>query len=62
MGRGTGRRTTGTDSAGGQGAVALSPMDVTQFAAVDAARAARVLSEVRSARLSGGQAPVAPRR
>nr|WP_202559088.1 GAF domain-containing protein [Streptomyces sp. SID5789] len=36
-------------------------MDVTQFAAVDAARAARMLSEVRSARLSGGQAPVAPR-
>ncbi|MFC8065748.1 GAF domain-containing protein [Streptomyces sp. NPDC057293] len=41
--------------------MALSPMDVTQFAAVDAARAARMLSEVRSARLSGGQAPVAPR-
>ncbi|MFF8571915.1 GAF domain-containing protein [Streptomyces sp. NPDC015408] len=41
--------------------MALSPMDVTQFAAADAARAARMLSEVRSARLSGGQAPVAPR-
>ncbi|MZD57759.1 GAF domain-containing protein [Streptomyces sp. SID5606] len=41
--------------------MALSPMDVTQFAAVDTARAARMLSEVRSARLSGGQAPVAPR-
>ncbi len=41
--------------------MALSPMDVTQFAAVDTARAARVLSEVRSARLSGGRAPVAPR-
>ncbi|MFD4263945.1 GAF domain-containing protein [Streptomyces sp. NPDC058534] len=41
--------------------MALSPMDVTQLAAVDAARAARMLSEVRSARLSGGQAPVAPR-
>ncbi|MFF9044900.1 GAF domain-containing protein [Streptomyces parvulus] len=41
--------------------MALSPMDVTQFAAVDTARAARMLREVRSARLSGGQAPVAPR-
>ncbi|GGY16152.1 GAF domain-containing protein [Streptomyces djakartensis] len=37
-------------------------MDVTQLAAVDSARAARVLSEVRSARLSGRPAPVAPRR
>ncbi|WP_030953071.1 GAF domain-containing protein, partial [Streptomyces sp. NRRL S-481] len=37
-------------------------MDVTQLAAVDTARAARVLSEVRSARLSGQPAPVAPRR
>ncbi|MEG3626896.1 GAF domain-containing protein [Streptomyces poriticola] len=36
-------------------------MDMTQFAAADATRAARVLREVRSARLSGGQAPVAPR-
>ncbi|MFG2680896.1 GAF domain-containing protein [Streptomyces sp. NPDC048392] len=41
--------------------MALSPMIVTQFAAVDVARAARMLSEVRSARLSGGRAPVAPR-
>ncbi|WP_217142115.1 GAF domain-containing protein [Streptomyces sp. AC627_RSS907] len=41
--------------------MALSPMDVTQFAAVDTARAARMLSEVRSARLSGGRVPVAPR-
>ncbi|MFE9702073.1 GAF domain-containing protein [Streptomyces sp. NPDC005930] len=41
--------------------MALSPMDVTQFATVDTARAARMLSEVRSARLSGGRAPIAPR-
>ncbi len=41
--------------------MALSPTDVTQLAAVDSARAARVLSEVRSARLSGQRAPVAPR-
>ncbi|GAA2565754.1 GAF domain-containing protein [Streptomyces lienomycini] len=41
--------------------MALSPMDVAQFATVDTARAARMLSEVRSARLSGGRAPVAPR-
>ncbi|CAM5728194.1 GAF domain-containing protein OS=Streptomyces tendae OX=1932 GN=GUR47_31445 PE=4 SV=1 [Streptomyces tendae] len=41
--------------------MALSPMDVTQFATVDTARAARMLSEVRSARLSGGRAPMAPR-
>lgn len=41
--------------------MALSPTDVTQLAAVDAARAARVLSEVRSATLSGQRAPVAPR-
>jgi hypothetical protein len=41
--------------------VALSPTDVTQLAAVDSARAARVLSEVRSARLAGQRAPVAPR-
>jgi hypothetical protein len=36
-------------------------MDVSQLAAVDTARAARVLSEVRSARLSGRRAPVPPR-
>jgi hypothetical protein len=41
--------------------VALSPTDVTQLAAVDAARAARVLSDVRSATLSGQRTPVAPR-
>ncbi|MFE1049361.1 GAF domain-containing protein [Streptomyces olivaceus] len=41
--------------------MALSPMDVTQFAAADTASAARMLSAVRSARLSGGPAPVAPR-
>lgn len=41
--------------------MALSPRDVTQLAAVDTARAARMLSEVRSARLSGGRAPAAPR-
>ncbi len=41
--------------------MALSPADVTQLAAVDFARAARVLSEVRSATLSGQRAPVAPR-
>ncbi|ANB09276.1 diguanylate cyclase [Streptomyces ambofaciens] len=41
--------------------MALSPMDVTRLAAVDTTRAARMLSEVRSARLSGGRAPVAPR-
>ncbi|MFE9439940.1 GAF domain-containing protein [Streptomyces sp. NPDC006602] len=41
--------------------MALSPTDVTQLAAVDSARAARVLSEVRSATLSGQRAPVAPR-
>ena len=41
--------------------MALSPTDVTQLAVVDAARAARVLSEVRSATLSGQRAPVAPR-
>ncbi|MET7452063.1 GAF domain-containing protein [Streptomyces sp. NPDC005574] len=39
----------------------LSPADVTRLAAVDAAGAARVLSEVRSARLSGRRAPLAPR-
>ncbi|MEU0192706.1 GAF domain-containing protein [Streptomyces afghaniensis] len=37
-------------------------MDVTQLAAGDTTRAARVLSEVRSARLSGQPAPVPPRR
>ncbi|GAA2518803.1 GAF domain-containing protein [Streptomyces levis] len=36
-------------------------MDVTHLAAVDTTRAARVLSEVRSARLSGRRAPVPPR-
>ncbi|GAB2716757.1 GAF domain-containing protein [Streptomyces bullii] len=41
--------------------MALSPMDVTQLAAVDTARAARMLSEVRSATLSGQRAPLAPR-
>lgn len=41
--------------------MALSPTDVTQLAAVDSARAARVLSEVRSATLSGQRGPVAPR-
>lgn len=38
-----------------------SPMDVTQAAAVDVAQAARVLDAVRSARLAGQPAPVAPR-
>lgn len=41
--------------------MAHSPTDVTQIAAVDAARAARMLSEVRSAALSGRRAPLAPR-
>ncbi|MFF8033701.1 GAF domain-containing protein [Streptomyces sp. NPDC016626] len=41
--------------------MALSPMDVTQLAALDTTRAARVLSEVRSAALAGQRAPVAPR-
>ncbi|CAM5396944.1 helix-turn-helix domain-containing protein [Streptomyces violaceorubidus] len=41
--------------------MALSPMDVTRLAAVDTTRAARVLSEVRSAALAGQRAPVAPR-
>ncbi|MFE1249579.1 GAF domain-containing protein [Streptomyces sp. NPDC058735] len=36
-------------------------MDVTQLAAVDTVRAARVLSEIRSARLSGQRSPVPPR-
>ncbi|MFI9819419.1 GAF domain-containing protein [Streptomyces sp. NPDC052013] len=36
-------------------------MDVTHLAAVDATRAARVLDEVRSAKLSGQRAPVPPR-
>ncbi|MEZ3179116.1 GAF domain-containing protein [Streptomyces pimonensis] len=36
-------------------------MDVTQLAAVDTARAARVLDKVRSAALSGQRTPVAPR-
>ncbi|MGW2565124.1 GAF domain-containing protein [Streptomyces sp. NPDC001537] len=37
------------------------PTDVTQLAVVDTARAARVLSEVRAARLSGQRTAVAPR-
>ncbi|MGW0818435.1 GAF domain-containing protein [Streptomyces viridiviolaceus] len=41
--------------------MALSPMDVSQFAAVDTARAARMLSEVRAAKLSGRAGPVAAR-
>jgi len=41
--------------------VPLSPTDVTHLAAVDSVRAARVLSEVRSAKLSGQRAPLAPR-
>ncbi|MFI1568530.1 GAF domain-containing protein [Streptomyces sp. NPDC020490] len=41
--------------------MALSPTDVTQLAAVDAARAARVMNEVRSAAISGQRTPVAPR-
>lgn len=41
--------------------MALSPTDVTQLAAVNSVRAARVLSEVRSATLSGQRTPVAPR-
>lgn len=41
--------------------MALSPMDVTQLAVVDTARAARVLDEVRSAALSGQRMPVTPR-
>ncbi|MDH6699697.1 helix-turn-helix domain-containing protein [Streptomyces sp. MAA16] len=39
----------------------LSASDVERLAAVDTARAARVLREVRSARLAGQRAPVAPR-
>lgn len=41
--------------------MAKSPMNVPQLAAVDAARAARMLSEVREARLAGQRARVAPR-
>ncbi|WP_432135764.1 MULTISPECIES: GAF domain-containing protein [unclassified Streptomyces] len=41
--------------------MAKSPVNVAQLAAVDAARAARVLSEVRDARLAGQRARVAPR-
>ncbi|MGW1744134.1 GAF domain-containing protein [Streptomyces sp. NPDC002092] len=41
--------------------MAHPPTDVTQLAVVDTARAARVLSEVRAARLSGQRTPVAPR-
>ncbi|MFG2353353.1 GAF domain-containing protein [Streptomyces sp. NPDC048521] len=36
-------------------------MNVARLAAVDAAQAARVLSEVREATLAGGRAPIAPR-
>ncbi|MFF7948217.1 GAF domain-containing protein [Streptomyces griseorubiginosus] len=39
----------------------ISPTHVTHLAAVDSARAARVLSEVRSATLSGRPTPLAPR-
>lgn len=39
----------------------MPPMNVPQLAAVDAARAARVLNEMRDARLSGRRARVAPR-
>ncbi|CAL9385702.1 GAF domain-containing protein [Streptomyces sp. enrichment culture] len=41
--------------------MALSPMELTHLAAVDATRAARVLDEVRSATLAGQRAPLAPR-
>ncbi|MFR0356340.1 GAF domain-containing protein [Streptomyces sediminimaris] len=41
--------------------MAPSPTDLTQLALVDTARAARVLSELRSARLSGQRTPIAPR-
>jgi hypothetical protein len=41
--------------------VAHSPMNVQQLAAVDAAQAARVLSEVRDAKLAGRRTRVAPR-
>ncbi|MFG2786402.1 GAF domain-containing protein [Streptomyces sp. NPDC048419] len=41
--------------------MAHPPTDVTQLAMVDTARAARVLSELRTARLSGQRTPVAPR-
>jgi hypothetical protein len=41
--------------------VAHPPTDVTQLAMVDTAQAARVLSEVRTARLSGQRTAVAPR-
>jgi hypothetical protein len=39
----------------------MPPMNVPQLAAVDAARAARVLNEVRDARLAGQRVRVAPR-
>lgn len=41
--------------------MANSPLNVDRLAAVDAARAARVLNEVRDARLAGRRARVAPR-
>jgi hypothetical protein len=45
----------------GEDPVAKAPMDVWRLAAVDAARAARVLSEVRSATLAGQRTRMAPR-
>ncbi|WAZ24907.1 GAF domain-containing protein [Streptomyces cinnabarinus] len=41
--------------------MAMSPMDVTQLAAVDSARAARMLKDMRNATLAGQRGPVAPR-
>ncbi|MEV5311341.1 MULTISPECIES: GAF domain-containing protein [unclassified Streptomyces] len=41
--------------------MANSPLNVTRLAATDAARAARMLSEVRDATLSGQRTPIAPR-
>jgi hypothetical protein len=41
--------------------VAYSPKEVTRLATLDAERAARLLSEVRSATLAGRRAPVPPR-
>lgn len=41
--------------------MANSPLNMTRLAATDAARAARVLSEVRDATLSGQRAPFTPR-
>ncbi|MFF2848303.1 GAF domain-containing protein [Streptomyces sp. NPDC058001] len=39
-----------------------SPFDVTKLAAVDAARAARLLKEIRAAALTGKRSPAVPRR